>query len=105
MPGTHKEDPMTQDRSRNQPGEAENAADDGQRTDHPDPERHDPGAYIGREPERQAATIPGGISRKDERIAAHSTQSGPTAGDQTPDGHREGSTADDAQVREAGQSR
>jgi hypothetical protein len=93
---------MTQDRSRSQRGETE---EDGQRTDHPDRERQDPGAYVGREPERQAATIPDGISPKDERIAAHSTQSGATAGDPTPDGHREGPPADDDQVREAGQSR
>ncbi len=80
-------------------------AQDGQRTDHPDTERHDPGAYVGREPERQAATIPGGVRPDDERIAAHSTQSGPRAGDDTPDGHRDGPQADDDQVREAGQSR
>lgn len=96
---------MTQDRSRSQRGEVEDAVEDGQRTDHPDREHHDPGAYVGREPERQAATIPGGISPKDERIAAHSTQSGPIAGDPTPDGHREGAPADDDEVREAGQSR
>lgn len=81
------------------------AAEDGQRTDHPDPEPRDPGAYVGREPERQAATIPGGISPADERVAAHSTQPGPTSGDGVPDGHREGSPADDDQVLEAGQSR
>ena len=34
----------------------------------------EPGAYVGREPERQAETIPGGIGPDDERIAAHSTQ-------------------------------
>ena len=96
---------MTQDRSRSQRGEVEDAVEDGQRTDHPDREHHDPGAYVGREPERQAATVPGGISPKDERIAAHSTQSGPTAGDSTPEGHREGAPADDDHVREAGQSR
>ena len=79
--------------------------DDGQRTDHPDDQRRDPGAYVGREPERQAATIPGGISEADERVAANSTQSGATAGDPVPEGHREGSPADDDQVREAGQSR
>jgi hypothetical protein len=95
---------MTHDRA---PSRREENADveDGQRTDHPDRERRDPGAYVGREPERQAATIPGGISPKDERIAAHSTQAGPAAGDPTPDGHREGQPADDDQVREAGQSR
>jgi hypothetical protein len=34
----------------------------------------DPGAYVGREPERQAESIPGGVGPDDERIAAHSTQ-------------------------------
>ena len=35
----------------------------------------EPGAYVGREPERMAETIPGGIDPdEDERIAAHSTQ-------------------------------
>ena len=77
---------------------------DPRQTDHPDPVRRDPGAYVGREPERQAATIPGGISRADERVAAHSTQPGPASGDIVPDGHREGQAADDDQVREAGQS-
>ena len=96
---------MTHDRSRSQRGKPEDAVADGQRTDHPDREQHDPGAYVGREPERQAATIPGGVSPRDERIAAHSTQSGPIAGDPTPDGHREGAPADDDEVREAGQSR
>jgi hypothetical protein len=81
------------------------APEDGQLTDHPDREQRDPGAYVGRQPERQSATIPGGISPEDERVAAHSTQSGPTAGDPVPDGHREGPPADDDQVREAGQSR
>ena len=79
--------------------------EDGQTTDHPDPARRDPGAYVGRELERQAATIPGGVSAADERVAAHSTQSGPISGDRVPDGHREGAPADDDQVREAGQSR
>ena len=79
--------------------------DDGQRTDHPDDQHRDPGAYVGREPERQAATIPGGISPADERVAAHSTQSGATAEHLVPDGHREGSPASDDQAREAGQSR
>lgn len=65
----------------------------------------DPGAYIGRMPERATETIPGGISRKDERVAAHSTQSGPTAGDATPDGHREGTSVTDDTIREAGQDR
>ena len=37
----------------------------------------EPGAYVGREPERMAETIPGGIGPDDERIAAHSTQREP----------------------------
>jgi hypothetical protein len=94
---------MTSDRTNDERASRPEA--DGDRTDHPDDQKRDPGAYVGREPERQAATIPGGISSKDERVAAHSTQVGPTAGDATPDGHREGPPADDDQVREAGQSR
>jgi hypothetical protein len=100
---------MTRDDARNprpsKAGDTPSPTEDGQRTDHPDAEHRDPGAYVGREPERQAATIPGGISAADERIAAHSTQSGPASGDPVPDGHREGAPADDDQVREAGQSR
>jgi len=34
----------------------------------------DPGAYVGRFPERAEETIPGGVQPDDERIAAHSTQ-------------------------------
>jgi len=68
---------------------------------HPD----EPGAYVGRKPERQAETIPGGVRPDDERIAAHSTQAGDPRGvETTPDGHREG-RADDDLVREAGQDR
>ena len=65
----------------------------------------EPGAYVGRKPERQAETIPGGIGPDDERIAAHSTQVGDVAEERTPDGHREGDQADDNPVREAGQDR
>ena len=69
---------------------------------HPD----EPGAYVGRKPERQAETIPGGVRPDDERIAAHSTQVGDTSGiERTPDGHREGRTDDDDLSREAGQDR
>jgi hypothetical protein len=65
----------------------------------------EPGAYVGRKPERQAETIPGGVRPDDERIAAHSTQVGEVADERTPDGHREGNQADDDLVREAGQNR
>jgi hypothetical protein len=56
---------------------------------HPD----EPGAYLGNRPERQAETIPGGVRPGDERIAAHSTETGDVVPDDGPD------------RREAGQSR
>ena len=65
----------------------------------------DPGSYIGRMPERATETIPGGVSKKDERVAAHSTQPAPTGGDAVPQGHREGRAVTDDTVREAGQDR
>jgi hypothetical protein len=63
----------------------------------------DPGSYIGRKPERATESIPGGVSDEDERVAAHSTQSAPTAGDAVPEGHRQGPSVTDDTVREAGQ--
>jgi hypothetical protein len=71
---------------------------------HPD----DAGAYVGRKPEREAETIPGGIGPDDERIAAHSTQSGGVRDETvagTARGHREGRPADDDLVRESGEDR
>jgi hypothetical protein len=67
----------------------------------------DPGAYIGNEPEREAETIPGGVRRDDERIAATASQSGARSPDtgEVPEGHREGADADDDAVREAGENR
>jgi len=70
------------------------------------PKAEDPGAFIGRKPERVAETIPGGLSRKDERAAAVATQSGPIDPDaDRPEGHREGPPISDDTVREAGQNR
>jgi hypothetical protein len=69
----------------------------------------DPGAFVGRMPERQAETIPGGVSRKDERISAVASQTGDAPPDpgvaNTPAGHREGTNATDDIVREAGPNR
>jgi hypothetical protein len=65
----------------------------------------EPGAYVGRKPERQAETIPGGVRPDDERIAAHSTRADDVPEEATPRGHREGRPADDDIVREAGQDR
>ena len=31
----------------------------------------DPGGFIGQQPEREAESIPGGVKRGDERVAAH----------------------------------
>ena len=62
----------------------------------------DPGAYIGQEPELASEKIPGGVRPDDQRVAAHSTQSGPVS-EPEPSGHREAPAHD--QIREAGQSR
>ena len=74
------------------------------------PEAHDPGAYIGHEPEFEAETIPGGIGPKDQRISALDTQSTgvgaldkrETDRDTPPEGHREASKASDDDLRRAG---
>ena len=68
---------------------------------HPD----EPGAYIGREPERAADTIPGGVRPEDERIAAYGTQTGEPDDAPSPEGHRAGDRVTDDDVREAGQDR
>lgn len=66
----------------------------------------DPGTYIGRLPERAADTIPGGLTRKDERVSAFDTQTGARSPEpETPEGHREGEQATDDTIREAGESR
>ena len=72
----------------------------------------DPGAYIGHEPERSTETIPGGVGRNDERVAAVDSQPGPeldedlpesaTGWTPPPEGHREAERATDDRVREAG---
>jgi hypothetical protein len=36
----------------------------------------DPGAYIGNEPEREAETIPGGVTSQDERTSAYDSRPG-----------------------------
>ena len=62
-------------------------------------------------PERATETIPGGVGRKDVRVAATGSQPGPVQGDTRadsgppPEGHREGAPATDDAVREAGQNR
>jgi hypothetical protein len=66
----------------------------------------DPGAYIGREPERSTETIPGGIGPDDERVAAHSTQTGGgEERDVPPAGHRQSDRVSDDDIREAGDRR
>jgi len=101
---------MTQQRRtdsrRGRPGEAE----PGPR--HRDTSPRDPGAYIGRMPERATETIPGGVGPRDERVSAVGTQPAPVRGNspgseagRPPEGHREGENATDDRVREAGQNR
>jgi hypothetical protein len=72
-----------------------NPQDEPSGIDDPYARPQDPGAYVGNRPERQAETIPGGVSEDDERIAAHSTQREP--------GHDD--SADPPDLREAGQNR
>jgi hypothetical protein len=75
-------------------------------TDRTTKEPLDPGAYIGRKPERVEETIPGGLGPKDERASAVATRSGPIGPDtDRPAGHREGPAVSDDAVREAGQNR
>jgi hypothetical protein len=82
------------------------------------PRRHgeakrDPGAYIGRLPERATETIPGGLGPKDERVSAVATQPAPVRGPLPaeadgrvePEGHREDNIDRDDTLREAGQNR
>jgi hypothetical protein len=45
------------------------------------------------------------VAGTSERVVARSTQPGPTGGDREPDGHREGRSATDDDVREAGRDR
>jgi hypothetical protein len=101
---------MADQRSSNRSGgrPSDTRPDDRQRDQKP----RDPGAYIGRMPERQAETIPGGVGRKDVRVAAVATQPAPVSGSTPadgggamPEGHREGVNATDDVVREAGQNR
>jgi hypothetical protein len=76
-------------------------------------EQADPGAFIGRLPEREAETIPGGIGPRDKRVSAVGTRPGtvrgpePAEADETiaPEGHREPTIDPDAIRREAGQVR
>jgi len=75
------------------------------RTDRRATADRDPGAYIGREPERATETIPGGVGRKDRRVAAIASQPGPRVADRDPAGHAEGPDADSDAKREAGQTR
>ena len=74
--------------------------------------KRDPGAYIGRLPERATETIPGGIGPKDERVSAVATQPAPVRGPEPrsdrgdpPAGHREAAIDRNDSRREAGQHR
>jgi hypothetical protein len=63
------------------------------------PDERDAGAYIGREPELAAETIPGGVRPGDERVAATDSESsgegsaerrGQGGDDEWPTGHGDG---------------
>jgi hypothetical protein len=65
------------------------------------PDDLDAGAYIGREPELAAETIPGGVKPGDVRIAAHDAAPGVPGEPGAPDVQGK----EDDQHREAGQDR
>jgi hypothetical protein len=98
---------------RQRPGNRPGAEPDPQSTrDGRGEQPRDPGAYIGRKPERATETIPGGLGPKDVRVSAVATQPAPVRGETPvdgggapPEGHREGQNATDDVVREAGQNR
>lgn len=69
--------------------------------------------HLGQREEHAEETIPGGVQRDDERVAAHDSRSSGEGAeehrqqgrkDEWPTGHREGDAADDAEVRRAGDS-
>ena len=70
-----------------------------------------PGSFIGQRPEAAEDTIPGGESRKDERVAGTATRSSGTGAAKSraqergqPGGHREGPSVTDDRVRQAGEN-
>ena len=73
----------------------------------------DAGGYIGHEPELARETIPGGVQHGDVRVTGVATQPtsagarapAPAGTTDSPEGHRQGTRADDDIVREAGQDR
>ncbi len=78
------------------------------------PDEPDAGAYIGREPEFAAETIPGGVQPRDERVAGEASQSSGTGAaaerlqgrdDAWPRGHRRGKDVNDADLRRAGDAK
>ncbi len=81
---------------------------------HAPPDEPDAGAYIGREPEFAAETIPGGVQPHDERVAGEDSQSSGAGAedervqgrtDDWPGGHRRGDDVSDDDLRRAGDSR
>lgn len=54
----------------------------------------DPGAYIGREPELEAETIPGGVGPQDERVAAYDSRPGIGGEPDMTDASKEASRGD-----------
>ena len=63
--------------------------DQATRPDRSDEPARDPGAYIGSEPELESETIPGGVTSRDERVAAYQSRPG-LAEEPTDDSWSEG---------------
>jgi hypothetical protein len=77
-----------------------------------DKEQLDAGAFVGHERELAVESIPGGLRRDDQRVAAYASQSDAIANAKDipeeergwPEGHREINATDD-DVRRAGENR
>ena len=99
---------MTDQRTSDQRRDRRGGAQGYRSSDNPGPVRQepkrDPGAYIGRMPERAAATIPGGVGPKDQRVSAVATQPEPVRGE-TPASADAGPGDGNDTLREAGQNR
>jgi hypothetical protein len=61
----------------------------------------DPGAYIGNEPEREAETIPGGVTSRDERVAAYDSRPGLSEETTDDDSGSEGQSGGEGVVPES----
>jgi hypothetical protein len=68
-------------------------------------ERREGGAWIGQRPDENTERVREELDEGAERVAVTNNESGGTASDEWPSGHREGDQAGDDDVRRAGENR